>query len=239
MAESKAKKSMNIAICLLVMVIAALFALPAQATSLPKAWQKFQKEADDQGSKQLLLVLTSRRQQFRASVHCLEKRNGAWQYALPPMSASVGRNGIADIGQKREGDGMSPEGIFPIGIAFGYDEECATKMPYRQMFADDIWVDDPAAPDYNRLTKIADTKAKSYEFMRRRDELYRQGLVVEYNTNPIVAGHGSAIFIHFWGRAFNSTSGCLGLPKKHLKAILSFLNPEYKPAIGFFRKDMF
>lgn len=222
---------------LLLLSLAFALAVPVHAGGIPRSWQTVLNQAEENGSSQLLLVLTNKPQQFKASVHCLEKRNGVWQFAMPPMSASVGRNGIADPGQKREGDGMSPAGIFPIGMAFGYDEECATKMPYQQMFADDIWVDDPAAADYNRLTKVADSLAKSYEFMRRRDELYRQGLVVEYNTNPVVAGHGSAIFIHFWGRAFNSTSGCLGLPKKHLQTLLGFLAPDKNPQIGFFRKD--
>ncbi len=231
--------SLNFEIAPILLLFSLVFALavPAHAGGIPRSWQKILTAADKANAGQFVLVLTGKPGQFKAEVHCMEKSNGVWQFAMPPMSASVGRNGIADIGEKREGDGMSPAGVFPIGLAFGYDEECATKMPYRQMFADDIWVDDPAAADYNRLTKVADSMAKSYEFMRRRDELYRQGLVVEYNTKPVVAGHGSAIFIHFWGRAFNSTSGCLGLPKKHLQTLLGFLDPAKKPLIGFFRKD--
>jgi len=154
------------------------------------------------------------------------------------MSASVGRHGIADPEMKHEGDGCSPHGVYQVSLAFGYDAACNTRMPYRQVFEDDVWVDDPDAPDYNRMVKKIATTAKSFEYMRRRDELYRKGLVVEYNTAPIIPDKGSAIFIHFWGKAFNPTAGCLGLPKHHLNAVLEFLDPEKSPVIGFFRLDL-
>ncbi len=32
-------------------------------------------------------------------------------------------------------------------------------MPYRQMTPNDIWVDDPGSPDYNRLKKRGETQA--------------------------------------------------------------------------------
>lgn len=210
----------------------------ATAAVIPAAWDTYLQEADKTGAGQIILVLTRAAGKSRAQLFCLEKKNGQWQRPLRPMSASVGRHGIADPEMKCEGDGCSPYGIYPVSLAFGYDAICNTRMPYRQVFADDIWVDDPAAPDYNRMVKKTATTAKSFEYMRRRDELYRKGLVVEYNTAPIIPDKGSAIFIHFWGKAFNPTAGCLGLPKHHLNAVLEFLDPEKSPVIGFFRLDL-
>ena len=210
----------------------------ADTAVIPASWDKYLQEADKAGAGQMLLVLTRAAGKSRARLFCLEKKNDQWQMPLRPMSASVGRNGIADPEMKCEGDGCSPYGVYPVSMAFGYDAACRTKMPYQQVFADDIWVDDPAAPDYNRMVKKASTTAKSFEQMRRNDELYRNGLVVEYNTDPIISGKGSAIFIHFWGKPFNSTAGCLGLPKQHLDAVLGFLDPEKSPVIGFFRDDL-
>lgn len=210
----------------------------ASAALIPASWNKYLQEADKEGAGQMLLVLTRAAGKSRAQLFCLEKKNGRWQMPLRPMSASVGRNGIADPEMKCEGDGCSPYGVYPVSLAFGYDATCSTRMPYRQVFADDIWVDDPAAPDYNQLAKLGSTMAKSFEHMRRHDELYRNGLVVEYNTTPVIPGKGSAIFIHFWGRPFNSTAGCLGLPKHHLSEVLEFLEPQKSPVIGFFRLDL-
>ena len=57
-------------------------------------------------------------------------------------------------------------------------------MPYRQMTPNDIWVDDPASPDYNRLKKRGQTQARSFEDMVLPDDRYKYGIVIEYNTAP-------------------------------------------------------
>ncbi len=216
------------------------FALPVQAdpVSMPTTWAAYLEQADAMQARQLLLVFTDAAEQNRAELFCLENTGTSWNIALPAMPASVGRKGIAAPGAKREGDGCSPYGLYPIGMAFGYQASCTTRMPYRQMSADDIWVDDPAAPDYNHLVKKAATTAKSFEYMRRQDNLYKYGLVVEYNTNPVVAGHGSAIFIHIWSRSYGPTAGCLAMSEENLLKVLAFLDPAKSPKIGFFRKDL-
>lgn len=210
----------------------------ADPLRIPGRWSGYLAEAERSGASQFLLVMTEGPRQSRAVLHCLEFASGRWDFVHPALSASVGRNGIADPGQKREGDGMTPSGIFPLGYAFGYQADCPTRMPYRQMKEDDIWVDDPGAEDYNRLVRKGDTRAASFELMRRSDDLYRRGLVVEYNTDPVVKGLGSAIFVHLWGKPFNSTAGCLSLPDHHLETVLRFLDPGKKPVIGFFRTDI-
>lgn len=209
----------------------------ASEFQIPASWSGVLKEADGAGAQQLVFAVTNAARETKAAVFCLEIKNGSWSVVLGPLDASVGRKGIADPEKKREGDGCSPYGVFPLGMAYGYGPTLATQMPYQQMFEDDIWIDDPAAPDYNRLVKKTSTKAKSFEYMKRKDDLYEAGLVVEYNTDPIIPGNGSAIFVHFWGRPFRPTAGCLGLSKENLAAVLAFLDPQLKPFIAFVRKD--
>lgn len=211
---------------------------PAITAPIPDSWSAYLRQAENISASQLLLVFTSASGDTRAELYCLEKIDSEWRIALPAMSASVGRKGIAAPDAKREGDGCTPYGMYRIGMAFGYESECQTRMPYRQMQSHDIWVDDPAAEDYNRLTRVDSTRAKSFEYMRRQDDLYKFGLVVDYNTDPVVPGLGSAIFIHFWGRPFRSTAGCLGLSQEHLTSLLAFLDPAKSPVIGFYRKDI-
>jgi len=185
---------------------------------------------DIEYSSQILLVATERIFFLeRQIVYPLEKRSGTWQLALKPMKAVIGRNGFAPSGEKREGDGRTPSGIFPLGHSFGYGKSINTKMPYRQALEDDIWVDDPDVSDYNRWTKKGKTHASSYELMKRDDELYKYGVVIEYNTDPVIKGHGSAIFFHVWDGAGKTTAGCVAVSEDNMIKILEWLDIQEKP----------
>jgi L,D-peptidoglycan transpeptidase YkuD (ErfK/YbiS/YcfS/YnhG family) len=165
------------------------------------------------------------------SVYALEKRDGDWRQALGPIKAVAGRNGFAPKGEKREGDGRTPTGLYRLGTAFGYPSSAGTKMPYRQAQADDLWVDDPASPDYNRWVKQSETRAASYEKMKRDDDLYKYGIVIEYNTDPIVPGFGSAIFLHIWAGKRSTTAGCIAVSEEDILKILGWLDPAAEPVI--------
>lgn len=188
-------------------------------------------EAKLGASSQCILVVNDGASSPYARVYALEKQEGAWRSVFSPMEAMIGKNGFAPPGEKREGDCRTPSGIFPLGTAFGYDPSVETRMPYRQATAEDVWVDDPDADDYNRWVKKEKTKAASYELMRREDHLYRYGIVIEYNTNPVVKGHGSAIFFHVWMHKDESTHGCVALSEKDMLEILRWLDPGAKPLV--------
>ena len=64
--------------------------------------------------------------------------------------------------------------------------------------------------------------------MKRHDDLYKYGIVVEYNTNPVVKGRGSAIFFHNLGWPC-TTTGCVALQEGNLRELLEWLNPSKKP----------
>jgi L,D-peptidoglycan transpeptidase YkuD (ErfK/YbiS/YcfS/YnhG family) len=104
-------------------------------------------------------------------------------------------------------------------------------MPYRQALDGDVWVDDLDSPDYNRWVKKDLTKAASFELMRRKDDRYKYGLVVEYNTRPVVKGNGSAIFIHVWKNEDTATSGCVAMAEADILRLLAWLDPAKKPAV--------
>lgn len=164
-------------------------------------------------------------------VYALEKRDGAWRQVLDPMKAVVGRNGFAPQGEKREGDGRTPSGRFRLGTAFGYAPSVNTKMPYRQALSDDLWVDDPGAPDYNRWVRQSETLAASYEKMKRDDDLYKYGIVIEYNTDPVLPGHGSAIFLHIRAGHNRATAGCVAVSEEDILKLLDWLDPAARPVI--------
>lgn len=159
-----------------------------------------------------------------------EYRENGWQQPWEGFKVVIGKNGFAASGEKREGDGKSPSGIYPLGMAFGYPSSANTAMSYRQATADDYWIDDPSAPDYNQWVHGL-PQARSYERMRRNDDMYKFGLVVEYNTNPIIPFLGSAIFVHIWRGPDIPTIGCVAMPEEKLLNILAWLDPEEKPVI--------
>ena len=142
-----------------------------------------------------------------------------WGAGAPRDAASrgvaivVGKNGTAwDPGVvppvkgpiKAEGDGRSPAGVFALGTAFGFARAAdATwlSLPYTEVTPTLECVDDPASGHYNTLADRATAEVdwKSSEKMRGDRARYHWGVVVEYNTRPVVPRRGSCIFLHIGG----------------------------------------
>ena len=158
-----------------------------------------------------------------------ERRDGSWRPAFSAQ-AVVGRSGFVPPDEKREGDGGTPRGVYPLGLVFGYAAAAPTAMPYRQITAADHWIDDPASPQYNTWVH-GQPQAASWEDMLRPDGLYRYGIVVEYNTAPVVPGKGSAIFVHLWRGPDEATAGCICLAEADLLRLIAWLSPENRPQI--------
>lgn len=181
--------------------------------------------------KQLLVAVAEARDSTTASVYTLEHSPSGWQLLSGPLPAMIGRNGFAPFGEKREGDGRVPTGLFPLESAFGYGPSIDSRMPYRQATKNDLWVDDVNSPEYNTWVKRGETTARSFEVMRLDDIRYRYGLVVGYNRSPVVKGYGSGIFVHVWLYNGYPTSGCVALDETELVRILGWLDPAKQPQI--------
>ncbi len=180
-------------------------------------------------SSQLLQVSGNDPKSICATLRALEREDGVWRPVFWPMKAVIGRGGFAASGDKREGDGKTPTGVYPLGFAFGYGQTLDTRLRYVQLTDDDVWIDDPAASDYNRMVKLQETTAASFERMLRDDGLYRYGLVVEYNMNPVVKNLGSAIFFHVRQGECVPTVGCIALSETDLLTLLHWLDRRKKP----------
>lgn len=148
----------------------------------------------------------------------------------PTVSAVIGRNGLAPSGEKREGDSRTPSGTYALGTAFGYFPSVKTGLDYLQTGADDFWVDDASSDQYNQWVK-GSPRANSFEKLKRDDGLYKLGVVIEYNTHPVVPGAGSAIFLHVWRHYDHPTAGCVALSERHLRRLLRHLDKTSQPVI--------
>ena len=182
------------------------------------------------GALQILAVGAPGKGAVTSELWGFEKTAKGWETVLGPVPVTVGRSGMAPFEGKREGDGMTPRGVFPLGPVFGYAEAADTRMPYRQATSQDFWIDDPASPRYNQWVTGAPPRV-SHEKMRRSDDLYRLGIVIGYNTAPIVPGLGSAIFLHIWQGPGLPTSGCVAMAGKDLEQIAAWLDPAKNPRI--------
>ena len=182
------------------------------------------------GESEQLIFATNRDASLSfVTIQAVERNEGVWQIVFPKFSGSIGEMGFAAIDDKREGDNKSPSGVFPLGIAFGYDPSMNTKMPYRQATENDFWVDDANSEDYNKWVQ-GKPNATSWEKMKRDDDQYKYGVVIKYNTDPIVMGKGSAIFLHVW-KDGGATLGCVSTSEEMILEILGWLDPAKKPLI--------
>jgi L,D-peptidoglycan transpeptidase YkuD (ErfK/YbiS/YcfS/YnhG family) len=146
------------------------------------------------------------------------------QLAHGVVRAALGRSSIRAL--KREGDGGTPLGRFPIRqVLYRADRgpRPRTLLPARAIRATEGWCEDPADRNYNRLVKLS---AKSgADRLQRVDHLYDLVLVLGYNDRPRVRGRGSAIFVHLARSDYAPTAGCIALARRDLVALLAEARP--------------
>lgn len=175
---------------------------------------------------QLILVTSKGYNTDKAKIETYERNaKGRWIRKLS-VSGHIGENGFAT--NKVEGDGKSPIGKYSLGTAFGQKDNPGTKLPFKSITNDDVWVDDPNSQLYNTWQSKSKTSShwKSAENMNH--ELYTYGFVINYNTNPVVQNKGSAIFFHV-GNSY--TVGCTSTSEANVISIMKWLDPKKNPVI--------
>jgi zinc D-Ala-D-Ala dipeptidase len=191
---------------------------------------------------QLILVTTDNWGAVVGSLRTYSRApGGQWNATGEVSDVDVGSNGLAwgaglhsdgQGPQKREGDGKAPAGAFTLGTAFGYDPQRVLGMPYLQVDSNVVCVDDPNSRFYNQIvnTTFASPDWASAEQMRRADDLYRLGVVV--NDNPgNVPGLGSCIFLHIWRGSGSGTAGCTSMDAGQMAQLLGWLDPSAAPVL--------
>ena len=179
---------------------------------------------------QLLVVINNDDTSNKAILFAFEKKNNKWKMHFHAMLASIGKNGFALPGRKLEGDGKTPTGIFNLGQLFTYENKVKTSLPFIQTTKDDKWIDDPNHIDYNKYIK-GNTSASSFEYLHLASIDYKYCTVIEYNTNPVIKGKGSAIFFHLADSNYRPTAGCVAIKESDMDKILSWFKPNLNSAI--------
>lgn len=142
------------------------------------------------------------------------------------VRCALGPAGVIPAGQKREGDGASPAGVWPIREVFYRPDRGpppATEIRVRALAEDDGWCDDPVDPRYNRHVKLP--YPASAERLWREDGVYDIIVVLGHNDDPPAAGMGSAIFLHICKPGYPPTHGCVAVAREDLEDLLRRAHP--------------
>ncbi len=196
-----------------------------------------------EASEQLILIISNDFNVSHAILTRYEKVDQQYQQVGQSVPVNIGRNGLGwglgeaglthgvDEPLKKEGDGKAPAGIFKISKAFGYTKTLETKMPYVEADKELICVDDVNSQHYNQILSLQNAaQPKSFEWMRRQDDLYKMGLIVEHNS-AAVKGAGSCIFFHIRKSEDAPTAGCSAMREDDLFKIIKWLDPKKEPKV--------
>lgn len=143
------------------------------------------------------------------------------------IACLIGKSGLIPAADKREGDGKSPLGRWPIRCLLLRPDRVALpeglKLPWRWIRPDDGWSDGVGDPAYNR--PVRHPHGFSAEALWRDDDAYDVIVVLAHNDAPPMPGMGSAIFFHLASEGKSFTEGCIAIPKAEMLALLPRLRP--------------
>ncbi len=220
---------------------ATLFTLFSACQATPSL-QESNKITIPNDTKQIVKVTTPNWNSRNGTLQLYERNSTKWHKVGEPISIILGRNGLGwGLGLytipkdakyiKKEGDGRSPAGLFKLGNGFGY-KSLDIEYPYKIYTTTDHCVDDSNSIWYNKIinSKEIQKDYNSFEYMRRKDNLYQYGLVVEHNPNAIRYG-GSCIFLHIRSGNGKGTAGCTAMSQNNILKVLKWLKKEDKPLL--------
>lgn len=212
-----------------------LAASPVQAFTLPN------------DCRQVILGLADSWDSSRGTVQWFERSGAGWKSVGGPVATRLGRDGLVwgrglhpvpeGARLKRERDWRAPAGVFALGGVYGYAPDCVRRsgVPYRQVTARDLWIDDPASGRYNEHA-LLDHDAPRNEWerkmqMKQGDYPHSLKLFIAHNPGPgAVPGAGSAIFFHIWrDDGGKPSSGCTTMTESALREIIAWMDPARRP----------
>ncbi len=142
------------------------------------------------------------------------------------VRCALGRGGVRNAPDKREGDGATPAGVWPLrGVLWRPDRLTApaSRLPAGPIQPDDGWCDAPGDPAYNRPVRLP--YPAGAERLWREDGVYDLVVVLGYNDAPVVPGAGSAIFVHVARPDYAATEGCIAVALEDLVELVSRAAP--------------
>jgi L,D-peptidoglycan transpeptidase YkuD (ErfK/YbiS/YcfS/YnhG family) len=180
-----------------------------------------------QGATRAIVVFSWSWRTTRAVVRTYQRARpqDRWRLVRGPMPARIGYNGFS--ANRREGDGTTPAGTFGFVYGFGSQPNPGMRgFSYRRLQPNSCWSGSRA--DYNRWVTRACTYGES--LWKNRRVAYRHAAVIDFNYRRPVYKKGSGIFLH--QQTGGPTAGCVSLRPRDLVAVLRWLRPGTRIAMG-------
>jgi L,D-peptidoglycan transpeptidase YkuD (ErfK/YbiS/YcfS/YnhG family) len=158
--------------------------------------------------------------------------DGRFELGGASVACALGREGVIEAAAKREGDGKTPLGVWPVRrLLYRPDKGGAPKaaLTMAAIRQNDGWCDAPCDPAYNRPVTLP--YPVSAEAMWRDDDLYDLVVVLGHNDSPPRSGMGSAIFLHLAKPGYAPTEGCIALSRPDMERFLSLAKPSDSLAV--------
>jgi L,D-peptidoglycan transpeptidase YkuD (ErfK/YbiS/YcfS/YnhG family) len=219
-----------LAVAALVVAAAALPAAPRAATACGS--NLADSLASTGPARQLVTVEAASTESTSAALRLWRRQGRCWVAASASWPAFVGWHGLS--AHHREGDGTTPIGAFGFGpVTYGVGPDPGVRYRYHRLVCGDWWDEDPGSAAYNTFRHVACGTSPPFgggsEPLWQSPRAYRAFAVIAYNMHPVVAGRGSAIFLH--ADKGSPTSGCVSLPLSRLDRVLRWLDPAQQPRI--------
>jgi len=190
---------------------------------------------------QLLVVKAKNFEINTAVLQAFEKKEKKWIKYKSTISVNLGRNGLGwgkgiinfnhkkDEPIKQEGDGKAPAGLFTLKSFFGY-KDLKFNFQYLKVDKTTLCIDDSKSSFYNQIIQDNPKNFKSFEFMKRDDNLYKYGVIVAHNEENI-QNSGSCIFLHVEKSKGSPTAGCTSMKEKELLSLMKWLDKSKNPML--------
>ena len=148
--------------------------------------------------------------------------NGRVFWDQRTFKCALGKGGALPAAEKREGDGTTPLGIWPLRRVFYRPDRLnppVCSLPVAALKPEDGWCDDPKDVAYNRPVTLP--YPASHERLWREDHVYDLIVELGHNDDPVVPYLGSAVFMHVAKPDYAPTEGCVALHLDDLLALVT------------------
>ncbi len=179
----------------------------------------------------------------RARVTLWRRTAQGWEATLSTKRGRIGYGGLVRGERRRQGSGTTPLGTYSLPFTFGSgDAKPSWDLPYRRFDGDDYWVQDNRSRFYNRFRdrddggfrwRLGTGHVNGSERLADYGKQYEMAIVTGFNYDEPVRRRGAGIFVHVNGDG--ATAGCVSVPRRTMKRLLSKLVPAHNPVIAIGR----
>ncbi len=223
-------------VCRAILGVVAAFAASFVATSV--------RGSELDGVDQLIVSIAPSWSSNTGKLQRFERDGREWKAFGAAVPVLYGRNGLVwgrgvrgtdEPGpHKSERDGKAPAGVFRIGKIYTYDDALPSgaSYPFHTVSEADAWIDDVNHPQYNQHVVIDPAKPPAWfqkQKMRHGDFAYRWLIEIRHNSDPPIAGAGSAIFFHIRRGPQRPSAGCTTMAEDKLIELIRWLRAGKRP----------